>query len=271
MLVRGIRPALTADTAVVPPELGTSRRAYTTAYQSKQRRTTTMSLVIKLVRHGESLANVGELDPAVVGDHTIGLTQRGKAQARAAGEAVGKDYLTGALAYCSPFRRARETMAGLLEGAGLDAASVRIFEDPRLREVEHGYVDLGPQEDLRRAHGWFYYRFHGGESPADCYDRTSGFLDGLMRQAERKKADRALVVTHSLTIRCFVMRFLHLSVEQFDAMHGPDNCEVVTLAPKEEIEGPLFVSGRWGVAGVRLREGPERRDEADAQSDQPPR
>ena len=29
------------------------------------------------------------------------------------------------------------------------------------------------QTELRRTHGWFYYRFHGGESPADCFDRTS--------------------------------------------------------------------------------------------------
>jgi broad specificity phosphatase PhoE len=148
-------------------------------------------------------------------------------------------------------------MTGLLDGAGVEPGGVRVYEDPRLREVEHGYVDPGPQRALRRAHGWFYYRFDGGESPADCYDRTSGFLDSLMRQVERKKADRALVVTHSLTIRCFVMRFLHLTVEQFDSMQGPDNCEVITLAPRGEIEAPLFVSGRWGVSGLRLREDAE--------------
>src|SRR5947209_993399 len=126
-----------------------------------------MSLVIKLVRHGESLANVGEADPAEVGDHTIPLTERGVEQARDAGRRVGADYLEGALAYCSPFRRARETLAELLEGAGIPRERVRVYEDPRLREVEHGYTDPGPQEALRRAHGWFYYRFHGGESPAD--------------------------------------------------------------------------------------------------------
>jgi broad specificity phosphatase PhoE len=212
-----------------------------------------MSLVIKLVRHGESFANVGHRDPADVGDHTIGLTDLGKAQARQAGRALGVAFLEGALAYCSPFRRARETMAGLIEGAEIATDRLRVFEDPRLREVEHGYTDVQPQESLRRAHGWFYYRFHGGESPADCYDRTSTFLESLMRQVERKHTDRVLVVTHSLTIRCFVMRFLHLTVEQFDAMAGPENCEIVTLAPREKIEESVFTSGRWGVSGLRLR------------------
>lgn len=41
-------------------------------------------MLIKLVRHGESLANVGALDPVEVGDHTIGLTPVGKEQARRA-------------------------------------------------------------------------------------------------------------------------------------------------------------------------------------------
>jgi broad specificity phosphatase PhoE len=74
-----------------------------------------------------------------------------------------------------------------------------------------------------------------------------------MRQAERKSADRVLIVTHGLTIRCFVMRFLHLSVEQFDSLANPANCDVITLADRADLEDPLFVSGRWGVTGLRVR------------------
>jgi broad specificity phosphatase PhoE len=210
-------------------------------------------MLIKLVRHGESLANVGALDATKVGDHTIGLTDRGKCQAHLAGQRLGADFLRGALAYCSPFVRAGETLAGLLEGAGIPRDEVRVYEDPRLREVDHGYADWGEQHDLRKLHGWFYYRFSGGESPADCYDRTSGFIDSLMRQAERKQTERALVVTHGLTIRCFVMRFLHLTVEQFDQMDSPDNCDIITLGPREVIDQPLFFTSRWGVSGLRKR------------------
>ncbi len=211
-------------------------------------------MLIKLIRHAESLANVGSLNPAEVGDHTIGLTPLGKDQARRAGQGIGPGFLAGALAYCSPFRRARETLAGLLEGVCVPRENVRVYEDPRLREVDHGYADVKAQEALRRTHGWFYYRFHGGEIPADCYDRTSGFLEGLMRQADRKRAERVLIITHGLTIRCFVMRFLHLTVEQFDTMANPANCDVITLGPKEVVERPLVCSGKWGVSGLRTRE-----------------
>jgi broad specificity phosphatase PhoE len=211
-------------------------------------------MLIKLVRHGESLANVGTLNPAEVGDHTIALTSIGVEQARRAGQRIGADFIVGALSYSSPFRRARETLAGLLEGAGVSRENALVYEDPRLREVDHGYTDVKAQEPFRKIHGWFYYRFNGGESPADCYDRTSAFLESLMRQAERKGAERVLVVTHGLTIRCFVMRFLHLTVEQFDVMANPANGDVITLGPKHDLEAPLFTTGRWGVSGLRIRD-----------------
>ena len=211
-----------------------------------------MSLTIKLIRHGQSFANVGDVNSWEVGDHAIELTPSGHLQAETAGSAVGESYLRGALIYSSPFRRARQTLDGVLRGAGIDRAELRIFEDPRLREVEHGYSDVPQQRTLQETHGRFYYRFHGGESPADCYDRTSGFLEGLMRQVQRKGAGRVLIVTHGLTIRCFVMRFLHLTVEQFDAMLNPANCDVITLGPIGEIAAPVFATSRWAVEGLGL-------------------
>jgi len=106
---------------------------------------------------------------------------------------------------------------------------------------------------MRETHGWFYYRFRGGESPADCYDRTSSFLESMMRQVERKQAERVLIVTHGLTIRCFVMRFLHLTVDEFDVLANPKNCDVITLGDRTAMKEPLFVSGDWGVEGLRMR------------------
>ena len=211
-------------------------------------------LTIKLVRHGESEANVGRVSSLDVGDHHIPLSELGAKQAREAGRRIGADFLENALVYASPYRRTRETLAGILEGAGVDKeAGLRVYEDPRLREVEHGYEEVAAQEELRKVHGWFYYRFRGGESPADCYDRTSNFLESMMRQAERKKADRVLIVTHGLTIRCFVMRFLHLSVEQFDALGNPKNCAIVTIADRTKLAGAQFTSGAWGVEGLAMR------------------
>lgn len=215
-----------------------------------------MPLVIKLVRHGESEANTGRMLTHEIGDHAIPLSPRGAEQARDVGARIGKDFLESALVYTSPYRRTRETLSQIFVGCGLEppAGPLGLYEDPRLREVEHGYEPIEAQEELRAKHGWFYYRFRGGESPADCYDRTSSFLESMMRQVERKQAERVLIVTHGLTIRCFVMRFLHLSVEQFDSLANPANCEIVTLADRQSLEAPVFTSGRWGVEGIRLRD-----------------
>lgn len=210
-------------------------------------------LTIKLVRHGQSRANVGEVVAKDVGDHTIELTKKGKDQARAVGKSLGKSYLSDALLYCSPYMRTRQTLGSIIEGAGLKPKDMRIYEDPRLREVDPGYEEYDAQHELRRTHGWFYYRFKGGESPADCFDRTSSFLETMIRQVQRKEAEHVLIVTHGLTLRCFVMRFLHLSVEQFDELANPGNCDVVTITHKKELKAPLFTTGRWGVTGLRRR------------------
>jgi broad specificity phosphatase PhoE len=212
------------------------------------------------------MANTGEVSHLQVGDHNVELSKLGLLQAREVGHKVGLDFIRDSLIFCSPYRRARQTLQELLHTVGLKASDerkiFRVYEDPRLREVEHGYEDIQAQEHMRKTHGWFYYRFQGGESPADCYDRTSIFMESLMRQVERKcktqKKAKVLIVSHGITIRCFVMRFLHLTVEDFDIMENPGNCDVVTIGPKHALlegsEDCVFQSGRWAVAGLKLRD-----------------
>jgi len=227
---------------------------------------------IKLIRHGQSVANTGEKKPSDCGDHSIELTQLGWKQAYEGGRRIGSQYLlSNCLIYCSPYTRTRQTLDGLLQGANLSRESVHVREDPRLREVEFGYEEgasLEQQERIREKHGWFYYRFRGGESPADCFDRTSSFLESMMRQVVRKDAERVLIVTHGLAIRCFVTRFLHLSVELFDSLENPSNGDVITLGLREQCPGDetgkyISQNGRWSLSGLRLRpEYPLKQDDS---------
>jgi broad specificity phosphatase PhoE len=209
------------------------------------------SMIIKLVRHGESLANVMGDDQVPLADHQIPLTPRGVAQARDAGAKLGADFLQNALIYTSPFLRTRQTLTGILEGADLEPEQVTTREDPRLREVEHGYADIREQRPMIETHGHFYYRYQGGESPADCYDRVSGFLESFIRSVRKTESQKALIVTHGLALRVFVMRFLHLTVEQFDQMANPHNTDIVTIAQADQLGDCMFTSGQWGVAGLQ--------------------
>jgi len=210
-------------------------------------------MIIKLIRHGESEANTGNLNPNKVKDAAIPLSPKGKKQAIDAGKKLGKSYLDDALIYCSPYERTRETLQGIIEGAGTDKNTIKIYEDPRLREIDVGYGDADEQMILRKIHGWFYYRFEGGESPADCYDRTSAFLESMMRQIERSGKQKILIVCHGMTLRCFVARFLHLTVEEFEDMDNPSNCDIATIGEVNTIKKQVYGNGRWAVEGVKLR------------------
>jgi broad specificity phosphatase PhoE len=208
-------------------------------------------MIIKLVRHGESQANITNFTRLSVADHLVPLTARGFEQAREVGAKLGSSYLQESLIYTSPFLRAKQTLSAILEGAKISPEEVKVREDPRIREVEHGYFDVPAQKAMIATYGHFYYRYQGGESAADCYDRVSGFLESFVRSIQKTNSQQALIVTHGLALRIFVMRFLHLTVEQFDQIANPNNADIVTLAPRDILDAPMFTSGRWGVEGLR--------------------
>jgi broad specificity phosphatase PhoE len=220
---------------------------------------------ILLVRHGESEGNTQEVDPQKNGDYCLNLTDKGKTQAEDEGIKIGADFIRNALIYSSPYYRTRQTLDGIIKGAGIQSRDeLVIYEDPRLREVEHGFhgsaKDVQSQEDsFHEKHGKFYYRYKGGESPADCFDRVATFLESMQRQMERKEKDKVLIISHGLTIRCFIMRFLHLTVEEFDSMGNPYNCAQVRIAHIEDIkeECRLFSTRTWAVERYRSPKTPD--------------
>ena len=62
------------------------------------------------------------------------------------------------------------------------------------------------------------------------YDRVSSFLESLFRdfRADNYPAN-TLIVTHGLTLRLFLMRWFHWSVEEFESLESPDNCQIVVM------------------------------------------
>jgi len=74
-----------------------------------------------------------------------------------------------------------------------------------------------------------------------------------MRQKGRSKKENILIICHGMTLRCFVTRFLHLTVEQFESMDNPSNCDIVTIGEKSIINKPVFSNKRWSVEGINIR------------------
>lgn len=193
---------------------------------------------IILIRHGESEANVDKYLFGRVPDYTIELTEKGRMQAREAGVRL-KELVTdeSIYFYVSPFWRTRSTFECLAES--IPRNQFVYSEEPRLREQEWGYLRCNEDFDKicreRQEYGTFYYRIPGGEAGSDVYDRMNDLLGSLYRDFLAKEfPENCVLVTHGLTIRLFVMRFFHLTVEEFERMTAPKNCDLVIMELQED-------------------------------------
>jgi broad specificity phosphatase PhoE len=202
---------------------------------------------IFIVRHGQSIGNANKSVYKDIPDYALTLTDKGKQQALEVGqklrEIIGPEQSI--QFYVSPFWRTRQTYSGIRRSFPIpDPALYRYYEDPRLREQEWGQnMDergdtgfLEKIEEYRDSYGHFYYRFRdGGESCADVFDRVSDFMGTLFRDFEKKNYPRnVVIVTHGMTMRLFLMRWFHSSVEEFESWGNPVNCGYFLLERGEE-------------------------------------
>jgi broad specificity phosphatase PhoE len=188
---------------------------------------------IILIRHGNSEGNADRERYATTPDHALNLTTEGEQQALQAGQEIkqliGEETVR---VYLSPYTRTRQTYQQISQSI---APSVdRVLEDPRLREQDWGHLRPTDQNEeisqQRDNFSTFYYRIPDGESGADVYDRISTFLETMHRDFEEPDyPPNALIVTHGFAMRLFLMRWFHWSVEEFENLRNPRNCEIVVI------------------------------------------
>lgn len=100
---------------------------------------------------------------------------------------------------------------------------VASFRRPSLALLAGNFQNFEQMELIkaeRAAYGPFYYRIPHGESGADVHDRVSIFLDSLVRTQKRAwplQPTVIVIVTHGLLARLFAMRFMRLSVDEFES------------------------------------------------------
>lgn len=193
---------------------------------------------IILVRHGQSEGNLDYVKYETIPDFALNLTEKGKEQSIHAGKVIANIIGDESIyAYVSPFYRSRQTFERI--GSILGERILRSIEDPRIREMDFGHLrhpDEGKKiNKLRDNYSTFYYRVEDGESGADVYDRVSTFLETMHRDfAKQDYPDNTLIVTHGLTLRLFLMRWFHWTVEEFEALRNPENCQVVIMGNTEK-------------------------------------
>lgn len=188
---------------------------------------------IILIRHGESEGNTDRNIYGQKPDYALLLTSKGIEQATHAGlqlQQLVKD--ESIQFYVSPLFRTKQTFQQITKSFPKDQYSWK--EEPRLREQEWGHLRTLEQchavDRERDAYGTFYFRIPDGESAADVYDRVSDFFHTLFRDfAKPGFVQNAIMITHGMSIRLFLMRWFHYTVSAFEELCNPANCAIVVM------------------------------------------
>ena len=175
-------------------------------------------LDLVLVRHGES---EGNRDRMFTGHGPSPLTERGRRQADAVGEALAVPPPD--VVYVSDLVRAQKTAEPLCVRAGVEPVVTA-----RIRERDMGdFVGVRFEEvQARDPDGWRAvaerhpdYRPPGGESHRDVFARVGRFLDELRA---RHPGERVVVVSHGVAIH-HMLRHL-LQTPESPVVFATDNC-----------------------------------------------
>lgn len=216
---------------------------------------------IFLVRHGQSAGNIDHSVHQTMADHAIPLSDLGESQARDAARFL-HDYFRKQEAgnrkirlWNSPYLRTRQTADGIYETSGQFITDRR--EDILLCEQQFGLFDGIADDELpkrfprehahyekcERQEGRFWARMPLGESRFDVALRIRLFFGSLHRDAEKNGIQDVIVVCHGVTLRAFVMSWMHRTPEWFESEKVPANCAIRLLSDTTDL-GYIYDGGR---------------------------
>ncbi|EEF49780.1 phosphoglycerate mutase-like protein AT74 [Ricinus communis] len=198
---------------------------------------------IILVRHGESEGNLDTAAYTTTPDNKIPLTPSGLSQAETAGihlhnlisESNNHAQNWRVYFYVSPYQRTLSTLRGI--GRSFERERIiGVREECRIREQDFGNFQVKERmkviKETRERFGRFFYRFPEGESAADVFDRVSSFLESLWRDIDMNRLQKdpssdlnLIIISHGLTCRVFLMKWFKWTVDQFERLNNPGNCE----------------------------------------------
>ncbi|MBA0783258.1 hypothetical protein Gotri_001005, partial [Gossypium trilobum] len=135
-----------------------------------------------------------------------------------------------------PYERTRSTLREI----GKSFSKKRVIgvrEECRIREQDFGNFQVEERmkatKETREKFGRFFYRFPEGESAADVFDRVSSFLESLWRDIDLNRLNNdpsqdlnLIIISHGLASRVFLMKWFKWTVEQFERLYNPGNCEI---------------------------------------------
>lgn len=224
-----------------------------------------LTMELLLVRHGFSKGNEDIKTHHSLPDHIIPLTDKGIEQAHQAANKVQKylqdkyDFGTcigGRLhhevrLWSSPYVRTRQTADAFNSIVWKDNCCIITDrrEDIALCEQQFGLFDGLSDLELKDKYpnehehytkcekfgGRFWARMPLGESRFDVTLRVQQVFGTWQRDLEKHGIETVVVVSHGVTIRAILMRWLHLPFEWFEQEPNPKNCSVRVISCGEDL------------------------------------
>jgi 2,3-bisphosphoglycerate-dependent phosphoglycerate mutase len=203
--------------------------------------------LLVLVRHGESEWNKKNL---FTGWRDVGLTEKGIAEARAAGRRLKAQGFTFTVAFTSALVRAQHSLDLMLEELG--QTKIPVLKDQALNERDYGELS-GLNKDAARekwgaeqVHTWrrsYDVAPPGGESLRDTAARVLPFyIQDILPRVLR--GDTVIVSAHGNSLRALVMVLERLSPQQIVAREIATGVALIyrlnadsTVAEKKELAG----------------------------------
>ena len=173
--------------------------------------------LLVLVRHGQSEWNLQNL---FTGWKDVGLSEKGIAEARAAGRTLKAQGIVFDIAFTSALSRAQHTLDLVLEEMGQQ--NLKTFKDQALNERDYGDLSGLNKDDARKK--WGEQQVHlwrrsydvappGGESLKDTLARTLPYyVQNILPCVLR--GERTIVAAHGNSLRALVMVLDRLTPEQ---------------------------------------------------------
>jgi 2,3-bisphosphoglycerate-dependent phosphoglycerate mutase len=170
--------------------------------------------LLVLVRHGQSDWNLKNL---FTGWRDVGLTEKGIAEARAAGKKLKAQGLHFDVAFTSALVRAQRTLDLVLEEMG--QTNITVIKDQALNERDYGDLSGLNKDDARKK--WGEEQVHvwrrsydvappGGESLKDTAARVLPYyIQDILPRVLR--GENVIVAAHGNSLRALVMVLEHLS------------------------------------------------------------
>lgn len=196
-----------------------------------------MATRVFLVRHG---ATVLSAEDRYAGSVDVFLSDEGRAQARALGTRLAGEPL--AAVYASPMSRAEDTARLIVDGRGLEVATV-----PELRETDHGHWEGKTREEIRAAFSDEYARWErdpftfapsSGETGLQVLARA---LPAFLAIVGRHPDASVLVVSHKATIRLVIGELLGVELRGYRDRLDMSPCGLNILDVKSGAEARLVL------------------------------